>query len=116
MSAYVWALICNLSIPLVLAICGICEFYFSPKKINNVYGFRTELSMKNQELWDLAQKLCGNLFLKISLIFLIIDVLCFVIIRGFSDNVIYVFALILMFIQIVSLIVSLFNLDKKLKG
>ena len=33
-------------------------YYFSkfpPKKINNIYGYRTTRSMKSQEAWDFAQ-------------------------------------------------------------
>lgn len=29
---------------------------FPPKKINFLYGYRTNSSMKNQERWDFAQK------------------------------------------------------------
>lgn len=47
----------------VLFITGICIFvvslifyFFPPKKINYLYGFRTQRSMKNQDNWDFAQK------------------------------------------------------------
>lgn len=31
-----------------------------PKEINSYYGFRTKKSMKNEESWQLAQKLSGD--------------------------------------------------------
>ena len=29
---------------------------FSPKKINNIYGWRSNFAQKNQETWDEAQR------------------------------------------------------------
>jgi uncharacterized membrane protein len=44
-------------------ICGICfliaaavQYFFPPKKINALYGYRTVASMKSQERWDFAQR------------------------------------------------------------
>lgn len=31
-------------------------YFFPPKKINYLYGYRTESSMKSQERWDFAQR------------------------------------------------------------
>lgn len=35
---------------------GFFMFKFPPKKINFLYGYRTNASMKTQERWDFAQK------------------------------------------------------------
>ncbi|MCP2037872.1 SdpI family protein [Chryseobacterium sp. HSC-36S06] len=35
---------------------GLFMLKFPPKKINFLYGYRTNSSMKNQERWDFAQK------------------------------------------------------------
>lgn len=40
----------------VFFIVGAILFYFPPKEINLIYGYRTNRSMKNQESWDFAQK------------------------------------------------------------
>jgi uncharacterized membrane protein len=49
-----------LEMPLFLAILflcfGILLYYFPPKKINVVYGYKTTNSMKSQQTWDFAQK------------------------------------------------------------
>jgi uncharacterized membrane protein len=36
---------------------GLLFKIFPPKKINSIYGYRTTTSMKNQEAWDIAQKI-----------------------------------------------------------
>lgn len=49
-----------IEMPLVLgvifSIIGIIFYFFPPKKINYIYGYRTSTSMESQERWDFAQK------------------------------------------------------------
>ncbi len=62
-----------IEIPFVLGIIfliiGIVFYFFPPKKINYIYGYRTSSSMDNQEKWNFAQKhsaikmIQGSLFL-----------------------------------------------------
>ena len=40
---------------------------FPPKKINHLYGYRTQRSMKNQVIWDAANKYSSLVFFNISL-------------------------------------------------
>lgn len=55
---------------------GYCAFMFllamvlkqyPPKKINHLYGYRTKRSMKNQLIWNAANKFSAKVFLKICL-------------------------------------------------
>lgn len=49
---------------IILSIIVVIFFYFfKPKKINSWYGYRTQKSTQNQELWDLAQAYSAKLFL-----------------------------------------------------
>ena len=43
-------------ISIVFLITGFIMYKFPPKKINNLYGYRTNSSMKSQERWDFSQK------------------------------------------------------------
>ena len=46
------------------------SFYFiagGPKNINNIFGYRTGLSMINKDTWIFAHEYCGKLWLKVSL-------------------------------------------------
>ncbi|MDN5200064.1 SdpI family protein [Fulvivirgaceae bacterium BMA10] len=40
---------------------------FPPRKVNPIYGYRSSLSMKNQETWDEANRYSTNLMLIVSL-------------------------------------------------
>jgi uncharacterized membrane protein len=48
----------------VFILAGIIMLKFPPKKINNIYGYRTPSSMKNQERWDFSQKYSANELIK----------------------------------------------------
>ena len=40
---------------------------FPPKKINHLYGYRTQKSMKNQSTWEAANAYSSLVFFKVSL-------------------------------------------------
>lgn len=62
MDILIWYII----IPLVLFILGILLKYKPPRTINSLVGFRTKKSSSSQENWDLAQKLCADSLIFIS--------------------------------------------------
>lgn len=41
---------------IIILIVGIFFYFFPPKKINYLYGYRTGTSMASQEKWDFSQK------------------------------------------------------------
>jgi len=43
-------------IGIIFIIVGIIMFYFPPRKINGIYGYRTPASMKSPERWHFAQR------------------------------------------------------------
>lgn len=52
----------------VFLLAGLIQKHFPPKKINSFYGYRTPLSMKNQESWDEANRYSGEYMIKAGLI------------------------------------------------
>ena len=51
---------------------GIIPKIVRPKKINSWYGYRTTLSMKNQETWDEGNKYSTNQYIIAGVILLIL--------------------------------------------
>ena len=41
----------------IFCITGLITYFFPPKKINHLYGYRTTASMKSKEVWDFSQRL-----------------------------------------------------------
>ena len=58
--------------PLILLISFIFTKY-PPKKINEIYGYRTRRSMRNQDCWDFANRHSSRLMWKISLVICIVQ-------------------------------------------
>lgn len=52
-----------LSVNGLLFILSIIFYFFPPKKINALYGYRTNRSMLNQDIWDFANYFCAKQFL-----------------------------------------------------
>ena len=63
--------------PLMLVISYIFAKY-PPKKINDLYGYRTKRSMRNQDCWDFANRHSISLMWKISLLTCIVQVICII--------------------------------------
>lgn len=47
---------------------GIILKFYPPKEINSIYGYRTKTSVKNQKVWDIAQKYCAYSFIILGIL------------------------------------------------
>ena len=63
-----------LSMDLLIPVCmiGLGQRFLksAPKKINPVFGYRTTMSMKNQDTWAFAHSYCGKLWVQCGKILL----------------------------------------------
>jgi uncharacterized membrane protein len=46
--------------------------YYPPKKINNLYGYRTTLSQSSQQAWDEANRYSANYMIKLSVVMIVV--------------------------------------------
>ncbi len=53
---------------LILLVVGLAYFFFPPKGINQVYGYRTPSSTKNDQNWEVANTWASRLFLILSIV------------------------------------------------
>lgn len=49
----------SLIVAIFFIIFGSILKYYPPKDINSIYGYRTPMSMKNRDTWDVSQKYGG---------------------------------------------------------
>jgi len=56
---------------LIMIIVGCIQKYYPPKRINDLYGYRTDASKKNQQTWDEANRYSAMLMIKIGFIAII---------------------------------------------
>lgn len=63
----------------IFVLVGVIMWYFPPKKINALYGYRTVSSMKSQKRWDFAQKYSAVEMIKWGAVFMLTAILSFMI-------------------------------------
>ncbi|HHD2753898.1 TPA: SdpI family protein [Clostridium perfringens] len=115
MGFWIFMMVMDLLIPLTMIGFG---KYFServPKEINEGFGYRTSMSMKNKDTWEFAHHYCGKLWLVIGYIILVISVMTMFFVIGKGKNVIGILGGILCGVQLVFLIGSIFPTERALK-
>ena len=60
----------DLLVPLIMIGIGLSFLKKPPKDINGAYGYRTPMSMKNQDTWDFAHRVCGRVWCIAGLVML----------------------------------------------
>ncbi len=73
MVVLLWIL--DLLIPVVILIMGLVFKYKSPRKINMIYGYRTQRSMASQEAWDAAHRMGGQVWISVGAVMVGITVI-----------------------------------------
>ncbi len=106
---------CNMLIPAIMIIFGKIFENRVPKRINNFYGYRTSMSMKNQDTWEFAHKYCGMLWKKAGLIMGIVTLIITVVSFNLTEDMQGIVCGIIVTIQTIVLIGSIFPVEKALK-
>lgn len=100
----------TLLVGLIFIVAGLIMFKFPPKKINSLYGYRTNSSMKNQSRWDFAQKYSSKEMIKFGFVLMITSIIG--LITNF-DNLTNIFLGLGLMILIV--IILIFRVEKAIK-
>ena len=76
---FIFILFMNSIVPIIMIVFGFLWKNHPPESVNFIYGYRTSMSMKNNETWKFAHKhnakiwrLSGTIWLVISIIIMII--------------------------------------------
>ena len=94
----------------IFIIVGLAMIIFPPKKINDLYGYRTQNSMKNIECWNFAQGYSARLLILLGVIFSIIAIIGLFVNLRKSISLIITMFLMLFFCGII-----VFITEKKIK-
>ena len=111
----VFTFCCNLFIPVIMLIFSLIMIKHPPKNINGIYGYRTYMSTRSQETWDYAHARFGRIWLKMSVLLLVMSVIGQIPFLKASENTTTVLILVIMTIQMVGLIGPIFVVEKDLK-
>ena len=86
MGFWIFMLIMNLLIPLIMIGFGRYFLKKAPEKINMLFGYRSSASMKNRETWEFAHKYCGKIWFICGLVLLPLSVLFSLFTLGKSED------------------------------
>ena len=89
---------------------GLLLFYFPPKNINSLYGYRTSSSMKNQERWDFAQNFSAKGMMKLGAFLVLISSLSMI--THFNNSINLIAAITL---TLVGVVVLFIRVEKAIK-
>lgn len=112
---WIFMLIMELLVPLIMFGMGTYFSRNAPKEINQFFGYRTTRSMKNQETWKFAHNYGGKLWKRIGLIMLPIIAIAMLFCYGKDIDYVANLGLIITGIQVVVLFASIFPVEAALK-
>ncbi len=105
-----------LLIPAVMVGFGAYFMKRAPKKINYVFGYRTARSMKNEDTWKFAHNFIGKIWLVCGTLLLVGGVVFFfVFTSGKDENSVNIVSLIILGVQLLGLVCSVFPTECALK-
>lgn len=104
-----------LIVPVIMLFFGVIFRNHAPKDINAFYGYRTSMSTKNEDTWKFANEYMGQLWTKLGLIMLIISITAIVLVSLYDNKFMNTLHSILVPIQAVVLIASIFPIEKALR-
>lgn len=72
----------------------------SPKEINDIFGYRTDMSMKNIDIWNFAHKYLGKLWFYLGLILVPITAIPMLLVMGKGEDIVATVGSIVMVIDL----------------
>ena len=112
---WIFMLIMDLLIPCTMIGFGKLFLNRAPKNINYTFGYRTPMSMKNQDTWQFAHKHCGKLWFLGGLILLPASVIPLLFVFGREIETVAAVGAVVCFAQIVPLAGSVIPTELALK-
>ena len=114
MRYWIFMLAMGLLFPAIMILFGAVFTKTAPKKINYIFGYRTDMSMKNRDTWAFAHKYFGKLWFRLGLLLIPITVIPMLFVINNTENVVAAVGLIVSFVNTVTLIVPIFFTEKAL--
>ena len=108
-------MICDLLIPLAMLVFGWIMRKHTPKRINTVYGYRTAMSMKNEDTWKFAHAYCGRLWCIIGLVLLLPSILIHIPFYSSSEQTVGIVSMIVMTVQLIALVLPVLPTEAALR-
>ena len=106
----------NLLIPVIMLGSGKLFSKNSPKDINWIIGYRTTMSMKNEDTWAFAHKVAGAFWWKWGWITLAVTAIVMLLLLGQSVELVSTVGCVLMFLQLIPVLAVIPHTEKALRN
>ena len=101
-------------LPAIYFLVGLLMRIYPPKKINYFVGYRTSRSMKNKKNWDIANKYCAEILIKLGIFLFLVSLLIFILsileMFVFTENMLLGVTL----IETIAVFIPIFIVERKL--
>lgn len=115
MGFWILMLCTNLLVPLTMVSFGLYFVKKAPKNINYIFGYRTDMSMKNKDTWSFAHKYCGKLWLIIGTLLLLVTLVAACLLIGKAEDTVGNVSLIICMLQLIFLIIPIIPTEMALR-
>ena len=115
MGFWIFMLAMNLLFSLIMIVMGRYFMKKSPKEINYIFGYRTNMSMKNKDTWDFAHKYFGRRWFRLGWLLIPISVIPMLFVIGKGEDIIGTVGMVVMVIDLILLIAPIFPTERALK-
>ncbi len=112
---WVFMLLMDLAIPLSMTGFGKMYRKGGPEKIDDSFGYRTKMSMKNQDTWRFAHEYFGRIWVKTGLILLPVSTIPLLFVLNRDAATIALVGLAVMFVQLVPMLLPVLPTEAALK-
>ena len=116
MHLFIVLFICNIFIPAIMIIAGYFMFKHPPKNINSIIGYRSTMSMKNEDTWRFAHDVCGRIWLKVGVVTLIAAIIVQLPFFHADESTVGNLSMIVNFSEVFILLLSIIPVERKLKA
>lgn len=116
MAFWFYMLACNLLFPLIMLIGGKLFMKRPPKEINRIVGYRTAMSMKNEDTWRFAHAVAGKFWWKWGFVSLPVAVVPMLFVLEKSEDSIAIAGLIIMCMLMIPVIAVIPHTEKALRN
>lgn len=112
-----WIFMLALNLLISITIIGFGRHFMKhpPKEINQIYGYRTSMSMKNKDTWEFAHHYFGNLWSALGIVMLVFSVIAMLFVLGKGNKAIGSIGGIICGVQVIFILGSIFFTEKALR-
>lgn len=115
MAFWVFMAVVSLFVPIIMVIFGKSFLKAAPKEINGIYGYRTAMSMKNQDTWEFAHKHFGKVWFYAGLILLPLNIIPLLFVMGEGKDLIGTVGIVVCLIDTAVMLLSIIPTERALK-